>query len=355
MKILEIYLWKHLLISILITWIALVSLETFFNYLSELNETDPDTNYGSLQALTYTFYMVPRSLYSLFPTATLIGALLGLGQLAASSEFIAMHAAGISIKQIIFSVLKLGLIIAVLVFSFGEWVAPESELKGESFKISKQKKSLAYTSAGVWIKEAEQIVHIDHAWSSNQFSGISIYQLDTKKGRMTKIIKAENANKLGKKWQLHNVVTKLISENGIDINHHKTLLLAHLVSEKFINIASVKAEHLSAQELSEFIQHQDRNALNTVRLQQAYWQRFSLPLSTLVMLIIAIPFAFGSQRNAGAGQHLFIGILIGLIFILVNRAASSMGIVYGFSPILSTFTPLALFLAMGLFMLKRVR
>ena len=355
MKILEIYLWKNLIVSILITWVALVSLDTFFNYLAELNNTDPETDYGSLQALTYVAYMIPRSLYSFFPIATLIGALMGLGQLAASSEFIAMYAAGISIKRIMLSVLKLGLITAILIFAFGEWITPITELKAKSFKIEKQEKSLAYTPAGVWVKEGNQFIHVDKAWSNDKFSGVSIYQIDIQKGRLTKIIKAEDANKLGNKWHLHKVLVKSISDDGIDISRHNTLLLNKLVSEKFINIASVEAEHLSARELSKFIQHQDNNDLNTVHLEQAYWQRFSLPLSTLVMLIIAMPFAFGAQRNAGAGQRLFIGILIGIVFILINRAASSMGVVYGFSPILSTFTPLLLFLSMGLFMLRRIK
>lgn len=355
MKILEIYLWKTLIISILITWIALVSLDTFFSFLSELNDTDANSDYGNLQAFIYIAYMIPRSLYTFFPTATLIGALMGLGQLAATSEFIAMHAAGISIKSIMLSVLKLGLIIAVAIFAFGEWVAPASELKGKSFKIEKKEKSLAYTQAGVWVKEGNQIIHIDKAWTKEKFSGVSIYQIDTQKGRVTKIIKAESANRLGEKWKLQAVNIKLIEDGQIDIKTRDTLLLEKLVSAKFLDIASVEAEHLSAQELAKFIEHQDKNDLNTTRLEQAYWQRFSLPISTLVMLIIAMPFAFGAQRNAGAGQRLFIGILLGVVFILINRAVSSMGIVYGFSPILSTFTPLLLFLSIGLTMLKRIK
>lgn len=355
MKILDIYLWKTLIVSILITWVALVSLDAFFSYLAELSETDPDSSYGSLQALSYIAYMIPRSLYEFFPTATLIGALMGLGQLSASSEFIAMHAAGISIKRIMLSVLKLGLVLAIAIFAFGEWLAPISELKAKSFKIAKQEKSVAYTQAGIWAKEKDNIVHIDNPWSKDKFSGISIYQIDANKGKVTQITKAKDAIKVEEKWQLSDVTVKPIHGGNIEIIHHKTLLIDSLVSEKFIDIASVEPEHLSARELTEFIDHQNENDLNTIRLEQAYWQHFSLPLSTLVMLIIAMPFAFGSQRSAGAGQRIFVGILIGIVFILINRAMSSMGIVYGFSPILSTFTPLLMFLGIGLVMLKRIR
>ena len=73
------------------------------------------------------------------------------------------------------------------------------------------------------------------------------------------------------------------------------------------------------------------------------------------MLIIAAPFVFGFQRNAGAGQRIFIGILIGIVFFLFNRILGNMGIVYGIPPLLAATLPLLLFLAGGLWMLRRVR
>ena len=357
MKLLEGYLWKTLVISILLTWVSLVGLNTFFNYLRELNDTSSNTRYGSLQALTYIAYMLPRGLYEFFPTATLIGALMGLGQLASSSELIAMRAAGFSIKNIMFSTLKLGLLMAVLIFLFGEWVVPKAELQGKSFKVEKQQKGMAYTEAGAWNKENNQHIHIDKVWAKDKFSGISIYQVDTDDEgveRLT-IIEAETAEKQGDSWLLHNVTIRTPSDEGISIERKKVYMVKALASPKMLSATSVESEHLSAKELSNYIKHQDENALNTTRLKQAFWQRFSTPLATLVMLIIAMPFAFGSQRSAGAGQLLFLGILVGISFFLINQAMSNMGIVYGFSPILSAFAPLLLFLSLGLILLRRIK
>ncbi len=355
MKILEVYLWKTLLSSIVITWFALVSLDSFFTYLGELSDTDPDTHYGALQALIYIGYLVPRSLYNFFPMAALIGALMGLGQLAASSELIAMRAAGVSIRNIMFSTLKLGLIIATFIFIFGEWVTPVAELQGKSFKLEKQDIGPAYTRAGVWVKEGKNIVHINNVWSENKLSGISIFLVDKDKGELVKVTKAKKALKKDNMWNLYDVKVITIHKDRIDIDMDSHKEIPNLISDKFMKVTSVEPSHLSITELSSYIQHQSDNDLNTKRLEQAYWQRFSLPFSTLAMLIIAMPFAFGSQRNAGAGQRLFVGILIGIVFILINQAVSSMGLVYGFSPIFSTFSPLLLFLTIGLVMLKRVR
>ena len=348
MKILEQYLWKVLIISILLTWVSLVGLDSFFNYLRELKQTNNDDQYGNLQALVYMVYGLPRSFYEFFPTATLIGAVMGLGQLAASSELVAMRAAGISIKNIIFSTLKLGLLMAVLIFALGEWITPQAEIYGKNFKMEKQEKGPALSEKGAWFKKGNKMIHIDKTWSKDKFLGVSIYQ---RQGMMH----AETAQRQGERWILNKVTVREFKDTGFKVKRYESLKVNSLVPPDILDIASIEAKHLSTQELATFIDHQDENDLNTTRLEQAYWQRFSIPLSILVMLIIAIPFTFGSQRSAGAGQRLFFGILIGIGFFLLNRAASNMGVVYGFSPVLSAFAPLIFFLGIGLIFLRRIR
>jgi lipopolysaccharide export system permease protein len=354
MKILELYLWKVLIISIVLTWVSLVGLDSFFNYLRELKDTNADDQYGTLQALIYMAYRLPQSFYEFFPTATLIGAVMGLGQLAASSELVAMRAAGVSIRSIIFGTLKLGLLMAMLIFALGEWVTPLAEIQGKNFKLEKQEKNYAFSKAGSWFKEDDKKIHIDKTWNQDKFLGVSLYEYN--QDRLKSITRAETAERKGDYWLLQDVMVRTFKPSaGIEVQHYDQLKVDRLVPSDILMLAATEAKHLSTQELSTFIKHQDQNDLSTTRLKQAYWKRFSIPLSILVMLIIAIPFTFGSQRSAGAGQRLFFGILIGITFFLFNRAASSIGVVYGFSPILSSFMPLIFFLGIGLFFLRRIR
>ena len=73
------------------------------------------------------------------------------------------------------------------------------------------------------------------------------------------------------------------------------------------------------------------------------------------MLILAMPFLFGSNRGGGAGQRVFIGIIVGIVFHLANRSVNELGIVYGFSPIVSAFMPSLIFFGVGVLALRRVR
>lgn len=355
MTILERYIWKSVLLSILTTWVSLTLLDTFFVFLSELNDVNPATQYGNLQALLYILIGTPKRLYDYFPTATLIGSLLGLGNLAANSELTAMRAAGIAISQIVRMTLKLGLVLAIVVFVLGEWVAPTTEQMANSFKVQMLQKQLAINNQGLWLKDGNRIINIAKLWSEAKLEGIAIYQINPQAGAIDNIIRADSAEKQTNGWLLHNFRQQHISTQGIQQENVAERIETHLLPEQVMAIAAVKPNQLAARELADFIQHQKANDLNSDRFEQAFWQHFTTPLSTLVMLILAAPFVFSFQRNAGAGQRIFIGILLGISFFLFNRILSNVGIVYGIPPLIAAFLPLVLFLVGGLWMLQRVR
>ncbi|MFI0397693.1 MAG: LPS export ABC transporter permease LptG [Thiolinea sp.] len=355
MKLLERYLWKNVLLSILVTWLSLSLLFALFDFLAELTDTKVGTRYGALQALLYVIYSLPRTLYENFPYAALIGSLMGLGNLAANSEITAMRAAGFSIRQIVMTTLKLGLVLSLLVFALGEWGVPRSETYAENFKIRMLQQELSISEEGVWLKNGKQLIHIDKVWSQTKVDGLAVYEVDEQAGGISRILKAANAERQGDNWSLQKVLDQRLSKDGVELIQHEQLMVPNVLPENILSLATVTPDQLAARELAQFIQHQRDNALNTDRFELEYWKHFTTPLSTLVMLVLAAPLVFGFQRNAGAGQRIFIGILIGIAYLLLDRIIGRTGLVYGLPPLFSAVLPMLLFSAVGLFMLGRVR
>lgn len=356
MNLLERYLWKNILVSILVTWLALSMLFALFDFLSELGDTQAETRYGTAQALLYILYKIPRTLYTNFPYAVLIGSLMGLGNLAANSEITAMRAAGLSIRNIVFTTLKLGMLLALFAFMLGEWLVPNSEAYAQNFKIRMLQKQVAISSEGTWLKNGDQLLHIDKIWSEKKMDGITVYTIDQQRGGISRILRATQAVKDPKqRWLLQQVEEQRFTSGGLTVSRYDTLDEPELFPENVLSIVSVRPEQLAAHELAEFIKHQNENALSSERFELEYWKHFTTPLSTLVMLILAAPLVFGFQRNAGAGQRIFIGILIGITYLLMDRIISRTGLVYGLSPMISALLPLFLFSGIGLLMLKRVK
>jgi len=354
LKILDRYLWTATLQGIFIAWIALVILDTFFAFINESGKTN--ALYTSSQALIYLVYLLPGRFYEFFPTATLIGTLLGLGNLSANSEFTAMRAAGISIKQIVFSVLKLGLLLAVGIFLMGEYLVPATDLHARNFKAHLKNKNIVLVGgSGLWVKEQNNILHIGKVISKDRISDISIYTFKDDHAGLKSLTTSSDAIAAKNGWNLKNVEIVNFEDHRVRKQRKAEIYKSGFLNPQILDVATVKPNQLSSEALSKIIEHQKNNNLKSDKYELIFWKRYSVPLSALVMLILAMPFLFGSTRGGGAGQRVFIGIVVGIVFYLANRSANDLGVVYGFSAILSAFLPSFIFFGIGLFALSRIR
>ncbi len=353
MKIIDRYIWISTLQGLLMAWLALVILDVFFAFINEAGKTNE--LYSTAQAIVYLVYTLPGRFYEFFPTSILIGTLLGLGNLAANSEFTAMRAAGLSIRRIIFSVLKLGLLLAIGIFVVGEWLVPAADLQARNFKAHLKNKNIVLVGgAGLWIKENKRIIHIGSVISRKQISDISIYTFNDDRTGLESLTTSSGATATTSGWTFKDMEENMFSKLQIHKKMEGSVLKKDFVNTDILNVATVSPNQLSSSALNKIIKHQKENNLKTSKYELIYWKRYSVPLSALVMLILAMPFLFGSARNGGAGQRVFIGIVVGIVFYLANRLANELGIVNGFSPFLSAFLPSLLFFGVGLLALKKM-
>ena len=356
MNILDRYLWRNALGGIIMAWFALILLDSFFGLINELEGTSSKTGYGTLQAIIYTLYTLPQRLYTYFPTAILVGALLGLGRLSANSEFTAMRAAGVSIQKIVVATLQLGIFLALLAFILGEWVVPATDRYAANFKALQKNNKVALTAdRGLWVKEKQEIIQIGKILSQHSLADITIYRVANNYQHLKDLTTIDSAEYENKQWTLHNVTTHTFKGESIVKDRVETATTAILVDPEVIKVTVADPEQLSSVQLSKLIKHQQRNNLSADKYKLAFWKHFSTPFSALVMLILAMPFLFSSQRSTGVGLRLFIGITVGIVFFLINNILNEVGIVFNFPPVLSAFFPVTLFLFVGLFALKRIK
>ena len=97
------YVGRVVVFTVLLTWAVLLGLDLVNAFASEAKSIGQGS-YTFGHAVAYVAYTVPRRAYTLFPTAAVIGALMGLGQLAATSELTALRALGVSRKRMSASV-----------------------------------------------------------------------------------------------------------------------------------------------------------------------------------------------------------------------------------------------------------
>ena len=353
MNIIDRYIFSNVVLGSLLVLLVLALLDTFFVFLGEL-DTVGKGNYGYLQAFLYMIYTLPRRFYDYAPTAVLLGSLVALGGLAARSELVAIRAAGMSIMRFVWSVLKAGLFLAFVIFVLGEWVAPAAEQKAETLRTQALSKRLATNKgAGLWVRDGHRFVHASGVLAEKELLDVSVYEFDGL--TLKQVIRAKSAKAAEDGgWIMNDLNYLTISESGITRKQVPSEVWKRLVADNLFDVLRVKPKSMSARNLYTYIDYLEENSLDSSQYRLAFWNRFMTPMSTLVMLLLALPFVFGSQRTGGAGGRVFIGIMLGVGYFLLSNLLNQMGLVYGLPPLLSAIAPLLAFGSVGVFMLRRV-
>ena len=135
MSLLARYIGRTVFLNTLLVLLVLVALSALFSFIRELDDVGKG-DYSVKTALIYILLRMPGISYELFPSAVLLGSLLGLGAMASNSELTAMRSAGISIVQMAGAVSLIGLVLMGLVALLGEYVMPPSETQAQELRTA---------------------------------------------------------------------------------------------------------------------------------------------------------------------------------------------------------------------------
>lgn len=365
------YIGRSILLTSMLVLLTLVALASIFAFISELDDVGKGS-YSITQAGYYVLLTIPGKAYLLFAPAVLLGSLLGLGALASNSELTVMRAAGISVGQIIRAVLVTGVGLMLLIALVGETVMPRTEQIAEELRLTALEKRLSVKGRrGLWLKSIDRYVNIGTVMPDFTLLDVSIHEFESNTLKLA--IVAKRALQIDEDWLLEDVSISRINQNSIESEQIETILWKdflrrnsvanhdeevnfskiELVSADVLKSISVSPESLSATDLYEQVRYLNDNQLDSRRIELAFWVKIASPLSTLVMLMLSLPFVFASQRSGGAGQKIFIGIMLGIIYVLVNRLLTQLALTNGLSPALSAVLPLLCFLVVAIIGIRR--
>lgn len=354
MNIIDRYLAGAILTSTLLVLAVLIALFSFVQFVDALGDVGK-ADYQLLDAVRYVLLSIPRQTFEVFPMAALLGTTLGLSALAADSELVAMRAAGVSVLRIVRAATQVGLVLAIAAVAIGEFVVPETERlaevgRAEALKIRiKQQKDF-----GLWMRDSQAFVHVDEVLPDLTLLGVDIYRFDERQ-QLTLHTHAQRGQFEEQQWRLSEVRESLLTDERVQTRRLREQIWSGSLTPDLFKVFTVRPEGLSVVQLHRYIQHLDQNRQNTGNYALAFWQKLVSPLATVVMMVLAIPFVFGSQRSGGIGARLFVGIMIGLAFFVFSRGFGFFGLLYGVPAFLGAAMPTLLFLAAALIMLRRVR
>jgi len=359
MTLLDRYLARQVLFYTLLVMAVLVTLATLFVFIDQQDDIGVGS-YGMLDALFVTMLMVPQQAFQLMPVAALIGALVGLGNLARGSELIVVRAAGVSVLRVALAAAGAGVILLALGAVLGEVIAPPLEAYAHQVKTFGKYNNFSFAGrAGIWVKDGDRIVSIQEQSADNVFGGIYVYTVEPGADghqHLASLARADRAEVVADHgWRLWNYADSTLGADAVSARHLPTLAVEGGISPEFLGIAVVDPVSLPIRGLWRYVQHLRANGLESRSWEVALWSRISRSLSTVLLCMLAVPFVFGPLRSAGAGSRTVIGIVVGVVYFLINRTLENSGDVYGLEPLLVAWAPAALLAVVTGVAIARVR
>jgi lipopolysaccharide export system permease protein len=350
-RTLERYLARQIYGATGFVLIGFLALFAFFDLIGELGDLGKG-DYDLRQVFTFVALNAPAHVYELFPIVVLIGTLYVLSHLASSSEYTVMRGSGLSPVQAAYTLLKIGMAFVILTFVIGEWIAPLADEAAQKTKIRALSSMIGQDlQSGLWFKDEGSFINVREARQANVLQGVRIFEFDTSY-RLRKLTLAERAEFRGKGlWELYDTVSTTFGPEGPRTLRDKEAQWQSAVSPDLLNALIVKPERMSAWALHKYTLHLEVNKQKTERYEIAFWKKLFYPLATLVMMALALPFAYMHARAGMVGVKVFLGIMLGIFFHMLNSLFSHIGLLKNWPPLAAAVVPSMAFLASALLMM----
>jgi len=381
MRTLRHYLWREIASATIFVLVALTGIFALFDLINQLGDLGR-SNYEFIHALAFVGLLMPSHAYELMPIAALIGTIYALSKLAANSEFTIMRVSGMTTRRLADAVLRVGLGLVALAYVFGEIIAPPAEDLAQRFKSSAVGAAIGQEfRSGVWVRDLVhggagqpdrmRFVNVARVNTDGTIDNWRIFEFDPQL-RLRSISTATSGRYVrGQGWMLHGVVDTELppvdalgtaqaaqtaetpaaapasspapSPAGATADTHvlreRERLWPSELTPAIFGVLLVQPERQSALSLVRYINHLTENHQRTDRYEIALWKKLFYPLVCVVMMALALPFAYLHVRAGTVSLKIFTGIMIGVIFYAMNKLFSHLGLINTWPPVVVAGLP----------------
>ena len=347
MKTLRRLIYGEVLIAVAFVTLSFLALFFFFDFVDELQNVGKNGGaYQISHAVSYVLLLVPSHLYELLPISVLIGTIFVMARLAQSSEFTILRTSGLGPTLALRNLMGLGLAFVVLTFAVGDYLSPFCDRYGQLLK-SRYLGQITVGQTGAWLRERQEdrsyAVNVTTLTPEGNPKGIRIFEFN-KEGQWVALTKADvGLLSEDEAWDLRNVERNELSRASGDatlVRHHTdSERWATSITSEMVSVALLKPERMGTLDLFQYIRHLSANGQTTQRFEIEFWKKVFYPLSCLVMVVLALPFAYLHFRSGNIASHVFGGVLAGISFFLLNNVFSYVGNINAWAPWFAAAAP----------------
>jgi lipopolysaccharide export system permease protein len=346
--------------SVAFVAVAFLSLSYFIDFVDELQRVGR-RGYTAWQAAITALTELPGNLYELMPFAVLIGTIYALARMAQASEFTILRTGGLSPGRALGLLAGAGLFFSALNFALGDVVVPATERASELLK-TRLRGGRDLGPIGAWLREnraAEAdgrsfMVNVGGIDGNGALRSVHIYEFDARGNQLGRIDAARGRVDAERVWTLDDAtVTRWPAghDSGpdrVERTTHAELRWPSTLSAGVVSAAVLPLKIMSTVELWRYARHLAAHEQAAARYQLQFWKKALYPMACLVMVALALPFAYLHARGGGVSLKVFGGIMLGISFVLLNNLSGHVGLLEGWPPWLAAAAPGTLFLLLSM-------
>lgn len=350
MKIITKYISKTVLEVFCVLFLIFCSLLFIVSLVRELANIGHN-NYQLLQAIVYVFLQLPSKLLDIMPLITMLSGVVGLGIFASNSELIIFRTSGFSTWRICQKIVVVAIVIALFTLFIQEFIAPGANAYSEQYKLNlKSGGSVLHTKNGIWTRSGDNFIYIDSI-ADKRMSNVSNYLI--KNNKLEQIQHAKYVIAASTGWHAYEVETLKLSDNHVIAENKSHAFWDLTIPLKFVLIDTDDPSNLTMQELANYVFKYKHEVKGIDKYTWVFWDRISLPLKVIVMMLLAVPIIFGPMRSASLGLRIIFSSIFGISYYFLSMLAGPASILLQVSPVLAVFLPLFIFLLIALLGLRR--
>jgi lipopolysaccharide export system permease protein len=354
MKTLDRHIGVSFLRSFLMIFTILVALFSLLELMSQLDDVGKG-NYQVKDVLLFIGLTLPRRMLELMPISTLLGSVVALGLLADHNELLAMQAGGLSVRRICWSVFASGTILILLSALLAEIVVPPLD------QLARKKRALAVsgtgftlTKQGFWARRNSSYIHVGKTHSGGIATDLDIFETD-ETGRLEIYTHAREADiQDNNQWVLREITRKTFTDQGITTTQLPSLRLESFLSSDQVEVLEIPADSLSSSDLYRYAGALRESGQNADRYLLALWRKLGVPLTTGAMVLLSLPFVFGSTRSVTAGKRIMLGSFVGIVFYFADQVIVHLGLLLSLSPMMVAMAPVIIISGLALWKLRQI-
>ena len=376
MKTVRRLIYGEVVASIVLVAAGFLALFFFFDLVDELQYLGKSNGlptglptasdiYQIRHALLYVGLLIPNHLYELLPISVLIGTIFVMARLAKSSEYTILRTSGLDPWRALKMLLSLGSIFVVASFLIGDYLAPMSERTAQLLK-AKYRGTITVGQTGAWLREKQAyntyVANVKTLSPANEMIGIQIFEFDNKGLVVSRMQAARGRFSADDSWQLKDVARVEFSvptssatpanaaaqTAGVSTSVLDSFRWPTSISQEMVSVALLKPERMGTIDLFKYIRHLDANGQAPQRYEIEFWKKVFYPLSCLVMVVLALPFAYLHFRSGGISGYVFMGVMIGISFFLLNNVFGYIGNLQNWQPWFAAAAPGLLYMTISL-------